>query len=83
MKKANETEEQEGGRGGGEGGEGGKWMEVGVEHGFYNVYVSYMYTQGALASKHIVCTPLSFATRRFILFTTKFFIGDHCQFSHR
>lgn len=31
---------------------------------------TYMYTQGALASKHIVCTPLSFANRRFILFTT-------------
>lgn len=30
----------------------------------------YIYTQGVLASKHIVCTPLSFANRRFILFTT-------------
>lgn len=35
----------------------------------YNV-LHYMYTQGVLASKHIVCTPLSFANRRFTLFTT-------------
>lgn len=42
-----------------------------------------MYTQGALASKHIVCTPLSFANRRFILFTTSSSSVNHCQFSHR
>lgn len=68
----------EGSKWNGREGGGGKGMEVGVGNDFYNVYVTYMYPQGALASKHIVCTPLSFATQRFILFITKFFIGDHC-----
>lgn len=46
--------------------------ETGQGNGLHTCIHAYMYTQGALASKHIVCTPLSFANRRFILFTTSY-----------